>query len=223
VTDKLKPGWLAEELRAELTAAREEAARLRKALIDAAVPLEVLYCVESDNSPLGQYVSLLSPSLQAAIKTAVFGIRAALSPVAESAQPEDWTDCPTCHGDPDSVTGTADDGIACQTCGNRAAQPVAGCRFCATGMKRYVVQAKGYHLMEGFEGDIVDCTAAQPDKCRLCNHAHHNGIRCEDDAPNAQFRCGCHGECPHRKDPLYCRKCAGTAAQSEPTGEEQGS
>ena len=45
------------------------------------------------------------------------------------------------------------------------------------------------------------------EKCRLCGHAKHVR-RCEDSAPNAQFSCGCNGECPHDKDRAYCKQCA---------------
>lgn len=42
--------------------------------------------------------------------------------------------------------------------------------------------------------------------CNLCGHDKHT-TRCEEDAPNAQFRCACAGECPHGKDVLYCKDC----------------
>lgn len=41
--------------------------------------------------------------------------------------------------------------------------------------------------------------------CKLCGHDHTG--RCMEDAPNAQFRCACPGECQHGKHPAYCRDC----------------
>ncbi len=55
--------------------------------------------------------------------------------------------------------------------------------------------------------------APAQDTCRLCSHPKHTD-RCEEDAPNAQFRCACAGECPHGKDALYCSNCR--AAQEKP-------
>lgn len=36
----------------------------------------------------------------------------------------------------------------------------------------------------------------------------HNGKRCAEDAPNAQFTCACPGECQHGKHPDYCAQCS---------------
>lgn len=51
----------------------------------------------------------------------------------------------------------------------------------------------------------------EPVRCKLCNHPPHTE-RCQEDAPNAQFRCSCAGECLHGKDALYCRDCAAIRA-----------
>lgn len=41
--------------------------------------------------------------------------------------------------------------------------------------------------------------------CKLCGHAHTS--KCKEDAPNAQFRCACPGECVHHKHLAYCSEC----------------
>jgi hypothetical protein len=55
-------------------------------------------------------------------------------------------------------------------------------------------------------GRLQQPPADTPTPCKLCGHAKH-AERCEEDAPNAQFRCACAGECPHGKDALYCKQC----------------
>ncbi len=66
--------------------------------------------------------------------------------------------------------------------------------------------------IEGLDGtrpadhDAATGTADDAPKCKLCPHPKHDS-RCEEDAPNAQFRCGCAGPCPHGKDGAYCTQC----------------
>lgn len=51
-----------------------------------------------------------------------------------------------------------------------------------------------------------------PETCPLCEHPEHTE-RCQGNAPNAQFRCGCNGPCPHGREKWYCKVCASPQAQ----------